>query len=155
MAGFMEFYLLQAWFDAGLAIAALDEMRSYYGQMLRSDATTTWELVDRRVPGIDHIVAAGRSHCHGWSAGPAYLLPAKILGVTPISPGFAEFDFQPQLGGLSFARGIIPTPHGMIEVNLRPGRAEITVPSGTTALARQRDGSVVRWTGGQGYKMEI
>ncbi|MDB6127163.1 MAG: alpha-L-rhamnosidase, partial [Verrucomicrobia bacterium] len=65
MAGFMEFYLLNAWLDAGLAREALEEMRSYYGQMLRSGATTTWEIVDRRVPGIDHIVVAGRSHCHG------------------------------------------------------------------------------------------
>ena len=118
MAGFMEFYLLQAWLDAGLVREALDEMRSYYGQMLRSGATTTWEIVDRREPGIDHINVAGRSHCHGWSAGPANLLPAKILGVTPAAPGYREVTIRPQLGDLAWAEGEIPTPHGIIRVKL-------------------------------------
>ncbi|MDB6094585.1 MAG: alpha-L-rhamnosidase [Verrucomicrobia bacterium] len=140
MAGFMEFYLLQAWFDAGLAQAALDEMRSYYGQMLRSGATTTWELVDRRVPGIDHIVAAGRSHCHGWSAGPANLLPAKILGVVPTAPGYSRVEIRPTLGDLAWAEGEIPTPHGNISVAIRrDGTGEITLPMGVTATLCRGD----------------
>lgn len=135
MAGFMEFYLLQAWLDAGLVREALDEMRSYYGQMLRSGATTTWELVDRREPGIDHIVPAGRSHCHGWSAGPANLFPAKILGVTPTAPGYREVAIRPQLGDLAWAKGDIPTPHGLICVSLTgPATGEITLPGGVTAI---------------------
>ena len=133
MAGFMEFYLLQAWLDAGLTREALDEMRSYYGQMLRSGATTTWEIVDRREPGIDHIVAAGRSHCHGWSAGPAYLLPAKILGVAPTAPGYREVSIRPSLGDLTWAKGEIPTPHGQIRISLTsPTTGEITLPAGIT-----------------------
>ncbi|MDB6168235.1 MAG: alpha-L-rhamnosidase [Verrucomicrobia bacterium] len=133
MAGFMEFYLLQAWFDAGLVREALDEMRSYYGQMLRSGATTTWELVDRRVPGIDHLVAAGRSHCHGWSAGPAWILPAKILGVMPAAPGFRRVSIRPALGDLAWARGKIPTPHGEIEVAVTaPSAVEIILPPGVS-----------------------
>ena len=140
MAGFMEFYLLQAWLNAGLVREALDEMRSYYGQMLRSGATTTWEIVDRREPGIDHIVAAGRSHCHGWSAGPACLLPASILGVTPTAPGYREVAIRPALGDLAWAKGEIPTPHGLIRVNLTsPTTGEITLPAGITG-ALQRDG---------------
>ncbi len=140
MAGFMEFYLLQAWLDAGLTREALDEMRSYYGQMLRSGATTTWEIVDRREPGIDHIVAAGRSHCHGWSAGPAYLLPAKILGVTPTAPGYREVAIRPALGDLAWAEGEIPTPHGLIRVKLTgPTTGEVTLPVGITGTL-QLDG---------------
>ena len=133
MAGFMEFYLLQAWLDAGLTREALDEIRSYYGQMLRSGATTTWEIVDRREPGIDHINIAGRSHCHGWSAGPAWLLPAKILGVTPTSPGYREVSIRPALGDLAWAKGEIPTPHGLIRVSLTgPTAGEVTLPAGIT-----------------------
>lgn len=133
MAGFMEFYLLQAWLDAGLVREALDEMRSYYGQMLRSGATTTWEIVDRREPGIDHIAIAGRSHCHGWSAGPAHHLPAKILGVTPTSPGYREVAIRPSLGDLAWAKGEIPTPHGNILVSLTgPTTGEVTLPVGVT-----------------------
>ena len=133
MAGFMEFYHLQAWFGAGLVREALDEMRSYYGQMLRNGATTTWELVDRREPGIDHIQPAGRSHCHGWSAGPANLLPAHILGVTPTAPGYRTVGIRPALGDLAWAEGEIPTPHGNIRVSLKaPLTGEITLPAGIT-----------------------
>lgn len=133
MAGFMEFYHLQAWLDAGLVGEALDEMRSYYGQMLRSGATTTWEIVDRREPGIDHIQPAGRSHCHGWSAGPACLLPAYVLGVKPTAPGYRTVDIRPALGDLAWAEGEIPTPHGNIRVSLKsPLSGEIILPAGIT-----------------------
>ena len=150
MAGFMEFYLLQAWMDAGLVREALDEMRSYYGQMLRSGATTTWELVDRREPGIDHIVAAGRSHCHGWSAGPANLLPAKILGVTPTAPGYREVSIRPALGDLTWAKGEIPTPHGQIRVSLTgPTTGEVTLPAGVTGTLQIAGRAPLRLTGGR------
>jgi hypothetical protein len=133
MAGFMEFYLLQAWLGAGLVREALAEMRSYYGQMLRSGATTTWELVDRREPGIDHIQPAGRSHCHGWSAGPANHLSAHILGVMPTSPGYRTVDIRPALGDLAWAEGVVPTPHGEIHVSLTgPMTGEIALPAGIT-----------------------
>lgn len=133
MAGFMEFYLLQAWLGSGLVTEALNEMRSYYGQMLRSGATTTWEIVDRREPGIDHINVAGRSHCHGWSAGPAYLLPAHILGVTPTTPGFRTVEIRPALGDLAWAEGVVPTPHGDIQVSVHaPLSGSITLPPGVT-----------------------
>ena len=133
MAGFMEFYLLEAWLQAGLVREALDEMRSYYGQMLRSGATTTWELVDRREPGIDHIQPAGRSHCHGWSAGPALHLPAHILGVTPTSPGYRTVDIRPALGDLAWAEGDIPTPWGEISVSVRdPLAGRIVLPPGVS-----------------------
>jgi len=133
MAGFMEFYLLQAWMDAGLGREALDEMRSYWGQMLRSGATTTWELVDRREAGIDHIQPAGRSHCHVWSAGPAWLLPTGVLGVRPAAPGWREVVVRPALGDLAWAEGTIPTPHGDIRVSLESGgRGTIDLPVGVS-----------------------
>ncbi|MEZ5414684.1 MAG: alpha-L-rhamnosidase C-terminal domain-containing protein [Opitutaceae bacterium] len=150
MAGFMEFYLLQAWMRAGLIEEALDEMRSYYGQMLRSGATTTWELVDRREPGIDHIQPAGRSHCHGWSAGPAQLLPAHVLGVTPTSPSYRTVDIRPALGGLGWAEGTVPTPHGPIEIRISahdPGFVD--VPSGITATLHLPGRSSLTLTGGR------
>ncbi len=134
MAGFMEFYLLQAWFDAGLTREALTELRSYYGQMLRSGATTTWELVDRREPGIDHIVPAGRSHCHGWSAGPAYHCSAQILGVVPTAPGYREVTIRPNLGDLAWAEGEVATPHGPVHVAMSDANhGEVNLPAGVTA----------------------
>ena len=144
MAGFMEFYLLQAWLDAGLVREALDEMRC--------GATTTWELVDRCEPGIDHIVPAGRSHCHGWSAGPAHLLPAKILGVTPTAPGYREVAIRPQLGDLAWAKGEIPTPQGLIRVSLTgPTVGEISLPAGITGTLCLHGRDSVALAGGQSH----
>ncbi|MCF7687656.1 MAG: hypothetical protein K9M98_07895 [Cephaloticoccus sp.] len=142
MAGFQEYYLLEAWLEAGLICEALDEMRSYYGQMLRNDATTTWELVDRREHGIDHIHPAGRSHCHGWSAGPAHHLPTHILGVRPLTPGFKSVEICPRLGDLHWARGEVPTPHGNIVVDITaPLHGTITLPPGITATLNLPGGS--------------
>ncbi|MFZ9682021.1 MAG: alpha-L-rhamnosidase C-terminal domain-containing protein [Cephaloticoccus sp.] len=149
MAGFMEFYLLQAWMQAGLINEALDEMRSYYGQMLRSGATTTWELVDRREPGIDHIQPAGRSHCHGWSAGPAHLLPAHVLGLTPTSPGHRTVDLRPALGDLTWAEGTVPTPHGDIGVKLSKGGIELELPPTVTATVHRTGHTPITLTGGR------
>jgi len=133
MAGFMEYYMLEAWLRAGLVREAFDEMRSYYGQMLRSGATTTWELVDRREPGIDHIQPAGRSHCHGWSAGPAFQLPVHVLGVTPTAPGYRKVEIRPALDDLTWAEGVVPTPAGDIAVRVQAGLTGfVDLPAGVT-----------------------
>jgi hypothetical protein len=138
MAGFMEYWLLASWFGAGRVQEALDEMRSYWGQMLRNGATTTWELVDRRVCGLDKIVAGGRSHCHGWSAGPAHVLPAFVAGVRPTAPGFSEVEIRPMLGGLEWAEAEVPTPHGVIRVAWdAAGAGEVTLPDGVTATVHR------------------
>lgn len=152
MAGFMEYWLLTAWFEAGLAREALAEMRDYWGQMLRNGATTTWEIVDRRVPGLDKIVVGGRSHCHGWSAGPAHLLPAKVLGITPTAPGFAEVAVRPMLGDLAWAEGEVPTPHGTIRARWNAGArltGEVELPAGVTGMLYREGREPVALAGGQ------
>jgi len=101
--------------------------------MLRSGATTTWELVDRREPGIDHIQPAGRSHCHGWSAGPAFHLPVHVLGVTPTAPGYRTVEIRPALGDLTWAEGVVPTPAGDIAVRVQAGLTGfVELPAGVT-----------------------
>jgi hypothetical protein len=133
MAGCMEFWMLHAWMTAGLVREALAEMRSYYHHMLKHGATTTWDVVDRSLPGIARPAAGSMSQCHGWSAGPAYLLPAHILGVTPASPGFGSVIIRPDLGDLSWAEGEIPTPHGPIHVALDvAGAGEVELPREVT-----------------------
>ena len=45
-----------------------------------------------------------------------YVTTSKILGITPKAPGFSEFDFNPNMCGLKWIKGTIPTPLGLIEV---------------------------------------
>ncbi|MDQ2687501.1 MAG: alpha-L-rhamnosidase, partial [Armatimonadota bacterium] len=57
------------------------------------------------------------SLCHGWAAGPTAWLMEHVLGVAPAAPGFSEVTVTPHLGDLEYARGTVPTPHGLIEVS--------------------------------------
>jgi hypothetical protein len=86
-------------------------IRRIWGEMLRRDATTCWEGWSF-IPG--HYT---RSHCHAWSAGPAYLFGAHLLGVRPLEPGFATASVQPHFDTLEWMDGAVPTPHGLIEVH--------------------------------------
>ncbi len=71
------------------------------------------------------------SLCHGWSAGPLPWLHQAVLGVRPAAPGFAAITFLPDLGGLEWAEGTVPTPRGRIHVRLRDGAAaELEAPEG-------------------------
>jgi len=76
------------------------------------------------------------SHAHAWSATPTLDLLTRVLGVTPASPGFASVRVAPYLGTLSRAAGQVPTPHGIIALDLeRRGRrvnGEVTLPDGVT-----------------------
>jgi len=96
---------------------------SHWGRMLDRGATSAWEMFEgRHRPGLPT-----RSWCHGWSAGPAWLLPAFALGVRPTSPGWKSVVIDPQPGHLQWAEGTVPTPHGNIRVKweLRNGKCHV------------------------------
>ena len=123
---FWSFYALAALMEAGRTVEALDYMRIGWGLMLDAGATSCWEMWDRN-----------SSLCHGWSAAPAMILPAYVLGVRPTRPGFARFEVRPRPGDLRWARGRVPTPRGDIRVGWeRRGdglACEVTVPDGARA----------------------
>jgi len=113
--------------------AALNDIRKVYGHMLSFGATSTWEKCDLTVGDHPNETDAAGSRCHGWSAGPAYLLPAHVLGVQPAEPGFASVVIEPQLGDLKWAEGTVPTPKGLIRLRWDRGPAmsgSVTLPAG-------------------------
>ena len=61
-----------------------------------------------------------------------------MLGVTPLAPGFPRFRVAPTPVDLAWARGIVPTIHGDIEIAWeRDGervRIDVSVPEGTEAV---------------------
>jgi len=103
---YFMFYVLRALFRSGRYQKAIKIVRERWGDMLKGGATTFREVFGEW----------GSSQCHGWSAGPTMLLPAEILGVQPITPGFKDFQIQPHLVDLTWARGVVPTPRGDISV---------------------------------------
>ena len=74
-------------------------------------------------------------YSHGWIASPTYQMSSKILGVTPTSPAFDTFAIRPILCDLAFARGVVPSPHGSIQVawERKPDQLtmKVTIPPGT------------------------
>ncbi len=71
----------------------------------------------------------GGTHCHGWSSTPTRDLVSYTLGITPAEPGFERARIAPRLGGLEWARGAAPTPHGLITVEAHSdGRVRVDSP---------------------------
>ncbi|MFO7636152.1 MAG: alpha-L-rhamnosidase C-terminal domain-containing protein [Clostridia bacterium] len=132
MAGFMKFWVIKAMMEQGDMEEGLQDTRDYFGLMLRHGATTFWEKLDLKHPDIvlnNPLV----SRCHGWSGGPAALFPEYILGVRPMEPGFKRVRIAPDLGGLPWAEGSVPTPMGDIHVRLQDTertKGEIILPEG-------------------------
>lgn len=85
-----------------------------YLPMLNLGATTVWESF--ATGSLGHGSFPTRSHCHAWSATPAYFLPRIILGIKQVRPGCQEFTVSPRLNGLSWAAGSITTIHGLLSV---------------------------------------
>lgn len=125
----------------------LNYMRRHWGPALKAGTDTFWEVFDQAWLGADAhrltIVSQeyadyggyGTSLCHGWSAGPCAWLPQAVLGVVPHEPGFTSITFQPALADLDWAEGVIPTPHGSIEIELVRSKddkclSNICVPNG-------------------------
>jgi hypothetical protein len=62
---------------------------------------------------------------HGWCSSPLVQMSARVLGVTPASPGFDTIAIRPELCDLTWAKGSVPTPHGDVAVSWDLGENKI------------------------------
>ena len=106
----MMYFVFEALARMGEFEKILELTRTHWGFMLDQGATTCWETFPNK------RTVWTRSHCHAWSAAPTYFLSAYQLGVRPLGPGFRTALIAPVPAGLAWARGRIPTPHGVISV---------------------------------------
>jgi hypothetical protein len=130
---------LLARLKVGDTTGALDLLRRLWGHIVSTDPkSTVWEKMsiggdvasytpDQIAAGLvpDQVISAGRgstSLAHSWSSGPAQALSAYVLGVRPVSPGFREWEVEPQVGDLRFAQGQVPTPYGSIVSRWKRGQ---------------------------------
>ncbi len=111
---------------------AISLMRKQWGRMIEKGATTFWETFPDEQG--EHW---SRSLCHGWSAAPAYFLSTLLLGVQPVTSGYGHVRIAPQLCGLDWVRGSIPTPQGEIFVswtrNSKQWSIEVSLPPTVSA----------------------
>lgn len=121
---FCAHHLHRGLVQAGRSDLLLANIRERWGAMIQAGSTTIWELWSPRA-----------SQCHAWSTTPTFDLSTYILGVTPLADGFARVQIAPQPVDLTWAAGVVPTPHGPIEVGWEDDAASFhlscTVPSGS------------------------
>ena len=119
---YMRFYELATLCKMGLQGDVLQEMKHYWGGMLNEGATAFWEKYNPEEHGTEHLAMYGRPYgkslCHAWGASPLYILGKYFLGVSPVKPGYEEFEVRPVLGGLEWMQGDVPTPFGLIHVEM-------------------------------------
>jgi alpha-L-rhamnosidase len=141
---YYNFYVISAMAQAGHRREALDWIRKYWGGMIAEGATSFWEGYDTSWPKenfhanlqADDSKGYFVSLSHGWSSGPTAWLSEQVLGVRPASPGFAHSTIRPDLMGLEWAKGSVPTPQGEIRVDYRATKtlnALVELPPGVEA----------------------
>lgn len=132
---YFNFFVLEAMAQMGHREAALQWIRQYWGGMLAEGATSFWEAYDLRWPKdqphlslqADNTSGYRTSLAHGWSAGPAAWLQEELLGIRPTAPGFRTVEIRPDLMGLAWARGAMPTPTGIIRIGLKKEAGGTTI----------------------------
>jgi hypothetical protein len=84
-----------------------------------------------------------RSDCHAWGSHPIYHLLTGVAGIKPDSPGFRSVRLAPQPGGLKRIHASMPTPQGMISMDLRFTQTDV---EGVVVLPEGLPGTFV-WNG--------
>jgi hypothetical protein len=132
------FYVLGAMAEMGQRKAALDWIRKYWGGMVQEGATSFWEGYNTtwfKGPRFheslqgDDVSGLVISLAHGWSSGATAWLMTEVLGIRPVSGGFKEVEIRPDLIDLKWARGAEPTPHGLLQVEIRDDEGYTTTVS--------------------------
>lgn len=118
------FYQLRALEKTGL-YDHIDEILNRWRAMLKKNLTTCQEH--------DSPIQQ-RSDCHAWSSIPLYEMTSAMLGVRPAAPAYEKVAFFPQPAHLSWAKGDVMTPKGLVKASfeVKEGKLykQIKVPEG-------------------------
>lgn len=127
-------FLMDALYEAADAEYALTMLtktddRSWYN-MIRVGSTISLEAWDNKYkPNQDWN--------HAWGAAPANIIPRKLMGVEPLTPGFSLARIKPQLGSLEWAKASIPTIKGNISLDITNRKdlytLKVTIPANMEA----------------------
>lgn len=138
MTPYMRYYELEALCALGEKDYVMNQIKSYWGGMLKLGATTFWEEYNPEKKGAEHYTMYGRefgkSLCHSWGASPIYLLGKYYLGVEPTAAGYETYTVEPYLASQEWMEGKIPTPQGEIDLFVSKKKIKVKSPIGTGTL---------------------
>ncbi len=134
---YMGSFQVLADFATGNETAALANVRQEWGYMIAHDpGGVLWERI--QLDGRLHPGGIADSAAHAWSTGPTTALSQYVLGVRPVEPGYRSWAIAPEPAKLSWAQGVVPTPHGPISVRWLRGtrnqffKLTVITPRGTS-----------------------
>jgi alpha-L-rhamnosidase len=114
-----QFYL-ETLFKYGKAETAVklmtsDDLYCSWLGMIRQGATATMEAWHP-----DH--KPNLSWAHPWATAPANIISRYLFGLRPTLPGWKNYEYKPNPGGLEFGRLTIPTPKGKLTAEFNKKR---------------------------------
>ena len=119
---YMSTYEVMALARNGEVEAAVRKFESVWGKMLDAGVDAYWEGGDSSQSGAERYVYYGRpfgkSLCHSWASGPAFLIPGVFLGIRPTSDGWRTYEAKPVAS--DFAKGAhvaVPAASGVVRVD--------------------------------------
>lgn len=104
---YMEKYVLDALCEMGRVDDAVKRIRKRYAAMVEEDHSTLWELWSKQA-----------SVHHGWTGGPLVTMSKYIAGISIAEPGGKTYRICPHLGTLNRVHCTMPTPHGLLTVDI-------------------------------------
>lgn len=113
----------------GLERMIADDLRGWIN-MLRVGSTITLEAWDDRYkPNQDWN--------HAWGAAPANVIPRKLVGVEPTSPGCATIRIKPQIASLNEVEAKVPIVRGYVGVHIvqdsQQYKLDVVIPGNVVA----------------------
>lgn len=125
---FYMHFIHNIWAQLGRGSDILHNIRRLWGPQVQAGTKTWWEGWE---------MGTHPTLCHAFSCTPGFDLATYILGVSPLSDGFASFRVAPLPADLEWVRGTFPTVKGDIPVSWRWQGQEwalsVTVPQGCEA----------------------
>ncbi len=109
----------------------------------RFDLWRDYVKMDLKTP-LEKPGDTARSDCHAWGSHPIYHLLTGVAGMKPDSFGFGSVRISPKPGPLKWIKASMPTPKGMVWMDLRFAEGNVT---GTVSLPDGLPGTFA-WKGG-------
>lgn len=157
---YYNYYVISAMAEMNHRQAALEWIRQYWGGMLQEGATSFWEGYMPswyKHPFHQSLQADEQSGftvslAHGWSSGITPWLTEQVLGIRSTGVGFSTVAIRPDLIDLTYAKGTVPTPRGLLGVSITKAGAHgmsvaVDLPPGTAASVLLPAGSRVTLDG--------
>lgn len=129
-------FLLEALYEAGEDEAAL--------KLMTARGANSWlHLIDDLGATVvteawDPAGKSDMSFAHAWASAPANIIARRLMGISPLKPGYASILIRPQTGGLNQARIAVPTLKGTVRVEfIDEGKTftlKVSIPANTRAL---------------------